>query len=112
MIRRGSRENRGAQVPPILGRLRRNRLYGGSGDLPDPFFERFKVPSRVGSPERGTSFGDPPAGERSARPGTRFRAVLDRHACRAELGSDETGRPLRNGRLLSNRQSALLPSAL
>jgi len=90
MIGGGNRENRGAQVPPILAGSDGIRVTWDPGDLPDPFCERFKVPSRVGSPGRCTSFGDPSAPASDPLDVvfdvTRFRAVLGRHAtwsCRA-----------------------------
>jgi len=108
MIGRGNRENRGAQVPPILAGSDGIRVTWDSGEPPDPFCER----THPGSHERCTSFGDPsaPAGDPLdvVFDVTRFRAVLGRHARgRAELVSDETGRPRPAPQQIGG--SALLP---
>src|SRR6266851_3805844 len=47
MIGRGNRENRGAQVPPILAGSDGIRVTWDPGEPLDPFCERSKVPSRL-----------------------------------------------------------------
>ena len=82
MIGRRNRENRGAQVPPILADSDGIRVTWDPGEPPDPFCERSKVPSRL-IPARTSvalrSAIHQPTGIGVVFEVTRFRAALGRH---------------------------------